>query len=214
MYFSLIHVHHSFTIVKSCPTKQKPLLWAWVGYSVNEGDGEGGQPWCVMEGATVHVFLLTPAVYSRGWVGGGPSQNSHEDSWSVFTASAGLHQGCPHQSPGFLAVGWFCGPALNSWAKKTPCFFSHESLMNMDHLPVHWDNWFAIVTQIQDFPVYSLNYIMLILTHYSKLSNLVLCHLISVISSDNLMSLEVINKKSELEGPRMESWDQALEISF
>lgn len=102
-------------------------------------------------------------------LGGGPSQNSHEDSWSVFTASAGLHQGCPHQCPGFLVVGWFYGPTLNSWATKTPCFFFIRVTDEHGPFSSALGQLICNCNMNSRLSSYSLNYIMLILTHYSKL---------------------------------------------
>lgn len=209
MYFSLIHVHHSFTIVKSCPTRQIPLLWAWVGDSVNEGGGAGGQPWCVMEGV-----LIDPAVSSRGWVEWrtlseqpwGQLECLHSQSWT----SSGMSTPMSRLLCNWLVL-WTCIKLLGS---KDSLLFSTRVTDEHGSSSSALGQLICNSNTNSRLPSYSLNYIMLILTHYPKLSNLVLCHWISVVSSDNLMSLEIISKKYALEGPRMESWDEVLEISF
>lgn len=117
------------------------------------------------------LSLLTPVVCPRVPVGGGPSQSSPEDGGSVFPASAVLRQGCAHLCPSFLVVALNLVVALRTHVKlratATPCFFSQEPLTNPDCLDALGQ---SICNTNPELHIYPLNYIMLILIHYSKLS--------------------------------------------
>lgn len=139
MYFILIHVHHSFTIVKSCPrsaasmltllTGQKPLLWAWVGYSVNEGDGAGGQPvWRMVQQCRCSYWAL---------------QSTPETGWRTLSEQPWGQLECLHSlswtSSGLpTPMSWLLSSWLVLWTyiklmgNKNSLLFFHTS---------HWWTW-------------------------------------------------------------------------